>query len=133
MPKNHRATAKVSLIAGLALSACGWAGATHADDLKSLGNIGDAHKASGLITSYQIRSDTRSLDLIAATPRGGIISDKVERQVAGKTAREICATGAGRVSGSWTVRIFLPGESSPAAACRIGGHRAAAPSAPPAQ
>jgi hypothetical protein len=99
---------------------CGVSMAARADDIRMLGNIGDAHKSSGLITSYQINTDKRSLDLIAATPSVSSLTREQERQIAADTAREICAQGG--VGGSWTVRIFLPGESTPAGSCRMGGH-----------
>lgn len=102
---------------------CGSAACARADDLRILGNIGDAHKASGLITSYKIDPQKRTLDLVAAVPSIPVTSREVERQLAGNTAREICAEGtADRVSG-WTARIFMPGESIPAAACRMGRRR----------
>ena len=103
-----------------AFSICGLAIAARADDLRTLGNIGDAHKAVRLITKYTINTDTRSLDLVAAIPTVSSLSREQERQIAADTARQICAEGA--VSGSWTVRIFMPGDSTPAGSCHMGGH-----------
>jgi hypothetical protein len=119
-------SAKVAAVA-LALSACGLANVARADDMRALGNIGDANKSVGVIAHYDIHAETKTLDLVAATPRTSTISPNVERQLAVQLVHQICAEGA--VSASWTVRMFMPGESSPAATCRFGGRRAPAPPA----
>jgi hypothetical protein len=111
--------AKVALLT-LGFSISGLALGARADDLRILGNIGDAHKSVGLITKYTINPGKRSLDLIAATPSVSSLSREQEREIAAQTARDICAQGG--VGGSWTVRIFMPGESTPAGSCRMGGH-----------
>ncbi|HLH11186.1 MAG TPA: hypothetical protein VKV77_04810 [Methylovirgula sp.] len=101
---------------------CTSATAARADDLRVLGNIGDAHKASGLISGYHIDEDSRTLNVTAAVPSVAVVSRSVERQLANQTARQMCGEGtADRVSG-WTVRIFMPGESTPAGTCHIGRH-----------
>jgi hypothetical protein len=122
-----RQTAKFSLLRRpevavlvMTFSMCGLADLARADDIRTLGNIGDAHKAVRLITKYTINTSTRSLDLIAATPTVSSLSKEQERQIAADTARQICAEAA--VSGSWTVRIFMPGDSTPAGSCHVGGH-----------
>jgi hypothetical protein len=128
MPKFQRANvalawpAKVALVALIALnfSICGLAIGARANDLRILGNIGDAHKSVGLITKYTINPGERSLDLIAATPSVSSLSREQEREIAAQTAHDICAHDG--VGGSWTVRIFMPGESTPAGSCRMGGH-----------
>jgi hypothetical protein len=129
MPK--RQTANFSLVwwaevAALVLtfSICGLINRARADDIRILGNVGDAHKAVRLITKYTINTSARSLDLIAATPAVSSLSKEQERQIAADTARQICAEAA--VSGSWTVRIFMPGDSTPAGTCHIGGHHKSA-------
>jgi hypothetical protein len=125
MPKLQTANfsllrpAKVAVLV-MVFSMCGLANLARADDIRTLGNIGDANKAVRLITKYTINTDTRSLDLIAATPSVSSLSKEQERQIAADTARQICAEAA--VSGSWTVRIFMPGDSAPAGSCRTGGH-----------
>jgi hypothetical protein len=103
-------------------SICGWATLARADDMRILGNLGDAHKAVGLITHYNINADARSLDLFAAIPSVSSVSRDVERRLAGDTAREICGEGTAEGVSGWTVRIFMPGETTPAGACRMGGH-----------
>lgn len=117
-------SAKVAIAATLVLSTCGLVNAARADDMRAIGNIGDANKSVGVITHYDIHPDTKTLDLIAATPRTSAISPEVERQLAVQLAHQICAEGA--VSASWTVRMFLPGESSPAGSCRFGAHHTSA-------
>jgi hypothetical protein len=121
-------SAKVALAAALTFLACNFAPLARADDTRVLGNIGDANKSVGLITHYDIHAETKTLDLVAATPRNSTISPNVEKQLAGQLVHQICAEG--EVSANWTARIFMPGESSPAASCRFGAHHA---SAPPAQ
>lgn len=108
---------KAAVIVVLAFSGSAFLTAARADAVKMLGNIGDANKASGLITHYSIHPETHSLDVIAATPLWGV-NEKVIRQVAVETAHDICANG--RVGG-WTLRMFLPGESMPITTCRFGG------------
>ena len=126
MPKRQTTNSSLLLraeVAALVLtfSTCSLTDLVRADDIRTLGNIGDAHKAVRLITKYTINTSTRSLDLIAATPTVSSLSKEQERQIAADTARQICAESA--VSGSWTVRIFMPGDSTPAGSCRMGGHR----------
>lgn len=108
-----------------ACSLFGAASIARADDIKALGNIGDANKSVGVITHYDIHAETKSLDLVAAAPPNAGLSPKVERELAVELVHQICAEGA--VSGRWSARMFLPGESSPVATCRFGERRSARP------
>jgi hypothetical protein len=110
------------LFAALTVAACALVSGAHADALRILGNLGDAHKAVGLITKYDINPDAHALDVVAAVPSASPVSRDEERQLAGDTAREICGEGTAAGVSGWTVRIFMPGETTPASACRIGGH-----------
>lgn len=105
-------------IAALAFATCGFASVAWADDLQPLRNVGDGYKSVKVITRYEIHAAGRTMDLVAATPSDPSLSKDVERELAGQTAREICANGT--IKAIWTVRIFLPGETSPAASCRTG-------------
>jgi hypothetical protein len=117
---STRRSAKAAIATILVLLTCALANTACADDMRAIGNIGDANKSVGVITHYDIHPDTKTLDLVAATPRTSAISPDVERLLAVQLAHQICAEGA--VSASWTVRMFLPGESSPAGSCRFGAH-----------
>lgn len=116
-------SAKVA-IAALAFATCGFASVARADDIQPLRNVGDGYKSVKVITHYEINAASRTMDLIAATPSNLSLSKDVERELAGQTAREICANGT--IKAIWTVRIFLAGESSPAASCRTGAHHGGA-------
>jgi hypothetical protein len=109
-------------LAAVALAGFGLANGAHADVLRILGNLGDAHKSVGLITKYDIDAHAHALDVIAAVPSVSPVSRDEERQLAGDTAREICGEGTAAGVSGWTVRIFMPGETTPAGACRMG-HR----------
>jgi hypothetical protein len=89
-----------------------------ADDIVALRNIGDAYKSVKVITHYEIHADTKSLDLVAAIPKQTSLSKNVQRELVGQTARQICANRI--IKTVWTVRIFLLGESTPAASCTTG-------------
>lgn len=108
--------ARVAIGAGLVFSMCGLVNAARADEIATLHHVGDGYQSVRVITRYEIHANHRFFDLFAAEPRVPTTSKKVERELAGQTVRQICA--GGRVAASWTVRIFLPGESAPAASCR---------------
>ena len=108
-------------LAVFAFAAFGLANSAHADALRILGNLGDAHKSVGLITKYDIDPGAHALDVVAAVPSASPVSRDEERQIAGDTAREICGEGTAAGVSGWTVRIFMPGETTPAGACRMGG------------
>lgn len=110
--------ANVVTCAGLAFSICCLASAAHADDLQMIRNIGDGYKSVKVISRYEIHADSKSFDLFAAVPSTSRASREVERQLAGQTIHQICS--GGRMKVGWTVRIFLPDESSPIASCRPG-------------
>ncbi len=127
MPKRQTTNSSLLLraeVAALVLtfSTCSLTDLVRADDIRTLGNIGDAHKAVRLITKYTINTSTRSLDLIAATPTVSSLSKEQERQIAADTARQICAEigsqrkldGAHLHAGRFYARGFLPhGRASP--------------------
>lgn len=112
-------SAKVAIGAGLVFSMCGLPNAARADEIATLHHIGDGYQSVRVITKYEIHADRRYFDLFAAEPRVPTASKNVQRKLAAGTVHDICS--GGRVSGSWTVRIFLPGESAPVASCRGGG------------
>jgi hypothetical protein len=93
----------------------GTAPAYAAASATTMGNIGDANKASGLIRHYTLHADTRVIEATAAVPEGGV-SDEVVRKVTIETAHDICADPRGA---GWTLRLFLPNESNPIATCRF--------------
>lgn len=99
----------------IALILTSFAPAYAAASLKTMGNIGDANKASGLIRRYTLHGDTRIMEAVAAVPQGGI-SDDVIRRVTVETAHDICADSRGA---GWTLRVFLPDHSDPIATCRF--------------
>lgn len=98
-----------------------FATAARADEIQRLQNIGDGYKSVAVITSYKIKPEKRQFDLTAATPHNSSISRTTKVKIAEGTVHDICS--GGRVQGAWTVQIFLPGESSPVASCRAGGHQ----------
>ncbi|MFZ0559901.1 MAG: hypothetical protein WAN31_04180 [Methylovirgula sp.] len=108
-------------IAILALAAGALTNAAHADPMRILGTLGDAHKSVGLITHYDINTSAHSLDVVAAVPSVSPVSRDVQRQLADDTAREICGEGTAAGVSGWSVRIFMPGETTPAGTCRMGG------------
>ncbi len=109
-------------IAVLALAMSALIDVAHADPMRILGTLGDAHKSVGLITHYDINTSAHSLDVVAAVPSASPVSKDVERQLASDTAREICGEGTADGLSGWSVRIFMPGETTPAGTCRMGGH-----------
>lgn len=111
--------AKVARGAGLAFSICGLANVVHAGGIETLHHIGDGYQSVRVITHYEIHADHRTFDLFAAEPAVPATSRAAERELAARTVHQICS--GGRVGGGWTVRIFLPGDTSPAASCRPGG------------
>ncbi|MHB8885549.1 MAG: hypothetical protein ACYC5H_10825 [Methylovirgula sp.] len=118
---THRAI-KFVLGAGLAFSMLGLANIAHADQLETLHHVGDGYQSVRVITKYEIHADRRTFDLFAKEPNIPTISRAVEKEIAEQTIQQICS--GGRVGGGWIVRIFLPGETSPAATCRAGvSHR----------
>jgi hypothetical protein len=109
-------------IAVLAVAAGALISVAHADPMRILGTLGDAHKSVGLITHYDINTGAHSLDVVAAVPSASPVGRDVERQLASDTAREICGEGTAAGLSGWSVRIFMPGETAPAGTCRMGGH-----------
>ena len=95
--------------------------AASADEVQRLQDIGDGYKSVAVITHYDIKPEKHLFDLTAAEPHDSSISRATKVQIATGTVHDICS--GGRIQGPWTVRIFLPGESSPAASCRAGGHQ----------
>ena len=114
---THRAI-KVVLGAGLAFSMGGLANVAHADQLETLHHVGDGYQSVRVITKYEIHAHRRTFDLFAKEPNIPTISRAVEKEIAVQTIQQICS--GGRVKGGWIVRIFLPGENSPAATCQPG-------------
>lgn len=112
-------TAKGAALA-CALAACGAPDLTRADQLHAVDTIGNAHKSVGLLSHYTVNAETHSLDVIAAVPAVSTLSKDVERKLAGDTAREMCGEGTAQGISGWTVRMFMPGESTPASTCRMG-------------
>ncbi|MGH6817413.1 MAG: hypothetical protein ACREC1_01415 [Methylovirgula sp.] len=110
-------------IAVLALAAGVLTTVAHADPMRILGTLGDAHKSVGLITHYDINTSAHSLDVVAAVPSVSPVSKDVERKLADDTAREICGEGTAAGLSGWSVRIFMPGETKPTGTCRMGGGR----------
>jgi hypothetical protein len=92
--------------------------ASRADDLQPLRNVGDGYKAVKIITRYEINAATKTMDLTATAPNDPSLSQDVRRQLAGQTARDICANRT--IGPGWTIRIFIPGDSAPAASCKTG-------------
>jgi hypothetical protein len=86
-----------------------------AASVETMGNIGDANKASGLIRRYTLHADTRVIEAVAAVPSEGVSLDVV-RKVTVETAHDICADPRGA---GWTLRLFLPDQSAPIATCRF--------------
>jgi len=85
-----------------------------AASLTTMGNIGDANKASRLIQHYTLDGSKRVMEATAAAPDG--ISEDVIRKVTIQTAHGICADPRGA---GWTLRVFLPNQSEPVATCRF--------------
>jgi hypothetical protein len=117
----HYRPATMAAVGVLVLAICASSTAARADELQALRNVGDGYKAVRVITHYEIHAGKRSFDLTAAEPSVPTTSKAVEKQLAGETAREICANRA--IGAGWTVRMFLPGETTPAASCRTGARR----------
>ncbi len=113
-------SAKAALSA-LALATCGFVSIAFADDLQSFRNVGDGYKAVKIITRYEIHADKKTMDLFAKEPNDPSLSREVRVRLAGQTARDICANRT--LKAGWTVRMFLPDESSPAVSCRTGAAR----------
>jgi hypothetical protein len=109
-------------IAALILAVGALVDVAHADPMRSLDTLGNAHKSVGLITHYDINTAAHSLDVVAAVPSASPVSRDVERQLASDTAREMCGEGTAEGLSGWSVRIFMPGETTPAGTCRMGGH-----------
>ena len=86
-----------------------------AASVQTMGNIGDANKASGLIRHYSLDTNSRTIDATAAVPSEGV-SLNVIRKVTIQTAHDICADARGA---GWTLRLFLPDQSDPIATCRF--------------
>ncbi len=106
--------ARPSATAALALALGAAAPAYAAASLTTMGNIGDANKASRLIQNYTLDGSKRVMDATAAEPDG--ISEDVIRKVTIETAHGICADSRGA---GWTLRVFLPNQSEPIATCRF--------------
>lgn len=113
--------AKAALIAASFAAFGAFATAASADEIQRLQDIGDGYKSVAVITHYEVKPEKRLFDLTAAEPNDSSISRATKVKLAARTANAICS--GGRVQGAWTVQIFLPGESSPAASCRAGGHK----------
>jgi hypothetical protein len=101
--------------AAVAFGLCALSQAQAAASTQMMGNIGDANKASGLIRHYTLDGDRRTIDAVAAVPNGGV-SDDVIRKVTVETAHDICADPRGA---GWTLRVFLPDQTTPIATCRF--------------
>lgn len=113
---------KLPILAVASLLAFGaLATAASADEIQRLQDIGDGYKSVAVITRYQIKPEKRQFDLTAAEPHDSSISRATKVKIAEGTVHDICS--GGRIQGAWTVQIFLPGESAPAASCQAGGHR----------
>lgn len=104
---------------GLLVSLGGVVKAASAGEIQMLHNIGDGYQSVAVITHYEIKPEKRLFDLTAAEPHDSSISRATKAEIAAKTVHDICS--GGKIRGGWTVRIFLPGESSPAASCGTGG------------
>jgi hypothetical protein len=112
---KDRAMFQRGIWVGTALILASATAAVAAASLTTMGNIGDANKASGLIRHYTLHGDTRVIEAVAAVPEGGV-SDEVVRKVTVETAHDICADPRGA---GWTLRLFLPDQSAPVATCRF--------------
>lgn len=99
---------------GLALVLGATSPAFAAASVTTMGNIGDANKASRLIQHYTLDESKRVMDATAAEPGG--ISEDVIRKVTIETAHGICADPRGA---GWTLRVFLPNHSEPLTTCRF--------------
>jgi hypothetical protein len=106
---------------GAAFMLFGAAAPASADEVQMLHNIGDGYQSVHVITHYEINTSKRTFDLTAAEPADSSLTRATKVELVGETVHEICS--GGRVGGGWTVRIFLPGETSPAASCRAGGRQ----------
>jgi hypothetical protein len=89
-----------------------------AEDLQPFRNVGDGYRAVKVITSYDLHADTKTMDIVAKEPNDPSFSRDLLASLATRTVHEICANHALRPG--WTIRIFLPNESSPVSQCRTG-------------
>lgn len=105
-------------LSGTIAALCGWASAANADELQAFRNVGDGYRAVKVITSYELHPETKTMDLTAKEPNDPSFSRDLMASLATRTVHEICANRTLRPG--WTIRIFLPGESSPASLCRTG-------------
>ncbi|MGO9134231.1 MAG: hypothetical protein ACLP8A_09325 [Methylovirgula sp.] len=119
--ENACAARNKAALGVLTVFASGLVFAAHADDLQPFRNVGDGYKSVKVITKYDVNGATHTMDLTAAEPNDASISRSMRVEIATQTVREICANHVLR--GGWTIRIFLPGESAPAASCKTGSSR----------
>jgi hypothetical protein len=120
MRNNSIKVAKAAIAVAMLVSLGAVATTASADEIQMLRNIGDGYQSVQVITHYEINTDKRFFDLTAAVPHDSRISRATNADIAGETVHAICSSG--KIGGAWTVRIFLPGEASPVASCRPGGH-----------
>ena len=120
MRNNPIRAAKAAITVAMLVSLGGVATTASADEIQMLRNIGDGYQSVQVITHYEINTDKRLFDLTAAVPHDSRISRATNAEIAGETVHAICSSG--KIGGAWTVRIFLPGETAPAASCKPGGH-----------
>ncbi len=106
--------ARPSAMTALSLALGAASPAYAAASLTTMGNIGDANKASRLIQHYTLDESKRVMEATATEPDG--ISEDVIRKVTIETAHGICADPRGA---GWTLRVFLPNQSEPITTCRF--------------
>lgn len=123
MRDNRRAafgalTKSILALAVCFLAAGGGSRLAFADELQPLRNVGDGYKAVRVITHYDLNAADKTMDLYASAPNDPSITQEMRRQLAAQTVHEICGNRV--IRAGWTIRIFLPGETAPAASCRAG-------------
>lgn len=105
-------------LGGTVAALCGFASAARADELQAFRNVGDGYKAVKVITGYELHPETKTMDLTAKSPNDPSFSRELLASLAARTVHEVCANHT--LKPGWTIRIFLPGESTPASLCRTG-------------
>jgi hypothetical protein len=88
-------------------------------DLQPLRNVGDGYKSVHVISKYDIHPETHSFDLTAMEPNDNSIGRQTRVDIATQVAQEICENHV--IPRGWTIHMFLPGETEPAATCNAGG------------
>jgi hypothetical protein len=97
-----------------------WSSVARADDIGTILKLAQSDKDAKIITSFDLNTKERRLDLVLAPPLLPV-NPEFRTTLAVQAASTFCVDAITRFSwdSAWTVRVFLPGETSPAAICRF--------------